>query len=199
MDKWQIASAIATIVQGVVVIISLIFIWRQISLQTQQISLQTKLAKAANIQSLVGLSSPFNLDIIKDPQLARFWVEGAKAFNTYNDVDRYRYKSLLIWWLILHENVHYQWKKGLLDEENYLPWLVDLKNFVVQQQLHVHWGDLKHTYQREFIDSVSKLIQEVGNSEVTTFRERTETVSSVPNDVSHSHSVRSVAPESAKD
>jgi hypothetical protein len=51
MNKWQIASAVSTIVQGVVVIVSLIFIWRQIQLQTKQISLQTELAKAANRQA----------------------------------------------------------------------------------------------------------------------------------------------------
>jgi hypothetical protein len=62
MDKWQIASTIATIIQGIVVIISLIFIWRQIQLQTKQLSLQTKLAKAANTQALVA--SPHILTMI---------------------------------------------------------------------------------------------------------------------------------------
>src|SRR5215510_597420 len=78
MNKWQIASAISTIVQGVVVIVSLIFIWRQIQLQTKQITSQTELAKAANTQALVGLSSPFNIELIKDPQMAKLWLEGAE-------------------------------------------------------------------------------------------------------------------------
>jgi hypothetical protein len=84
MNKWLIGSAIATIVQSGVVIVSLIFIWRQIQLQTKQLNLQTELAKAANTQALVSLSSPFNISLIQDPQMAKLWIEGAEEFESYD-------------------------------------------------------------------------------------------------------------------
>ncbi len=161
MNKWQIASALATIVQGGVVIVSLIFIWRQIQLQTKQLNLQTELAKAANTQALVGLSSPFNINLIKDPQMAKLWVEGAEEFESYGKVDKFRYQTLLFWWLILHENVYYQKHKGLLDEVIYAAWEYDLRHFIERQKLQLHWEGMKNLFQREFIEHVGQVIQEL--------------------------------------
>ena len=163
MDKWQIASTIASIVQGVVVIISLIFIWWQIQLQTRQIRLQTDLARAANIQALVGLSSPFNIDLVKDPQMAKLWVEGAQEFESYGRVDKFRYETLLFGWLILHENVYYQKQKGLLDEVIYIAWEYDLRHFIKRQKLQFHWEGMKNFFQREFIEHVGQVMQGLQN------------------------------------
>jgi len=161
MNKWQIASAITTIVQGIVVIVSLIFIWRQIKLQTMQLNLQTELAKSANTQALVGLSSPFNIDLIKDSQMAKLWVEGAEEFENYSKIEKFRYENLLFWWLILHENVYYQKQKGLLDDVIYAAWEYDLRHFAKQQKLLLHWEGKKHFFQQEFKAHVSQVIQEL--------------------------------------
>jgi hypothetical protein len=165
MNKWEIASAVATIVQGGVVIVSLIFIWRQIQLQTKQLRLQTELAKAANTQALVGLSSPFNIGLIKDPQMAKLWVDGAEEFESYGNVDKFRYETLLFWWLILHENVFYQKQKGLLDEVIYAAWEYDLRHFVKSQKLPLHWEGKKNFFQQEFKEHVSQVMQELQNEE----------------------------------
>jgi hypothetical protein len=161
MNKWQIASSIMTIIQGVVVIISLLFIWRQIKLQTRQLNLQTELAKSANTQALVGLSSPFNLDLIKDSQMAKLWVEGAEEFESYSKIDKFRYENLLFWWLILHENVYYQKQKGLLDDVIYAAWEHDLRHFAKKQKLLLHWEGKKNFFQQEFKEHVSQVIQEL--------------------------------------
>jgi TRAP-type C4-dicarboxylate transport system permease small subunit len=116
---WQVAASIATIIQAVVVIISLWLIWRQVQQQTVQIKQQTELTKIANTQALVGLSSPFNLELIKDAQMAALWVKGAEEYDNFDEVKKYQYESLLIWWLIFLENVYYQWNKGLLDQQAY--------------------------------------------------------------------------------
>ena len=163
MNKWSIASAIATIVQSAVVIVSLILIWRQTQLHTKQLNLQTELAKAANTQALVGLSSPFNISLIQDPQMAKLWIEGAEEFASYDKVDKFRYETLLFWWLILHENVYYQRHKGLLDQTIYAAWEYDLRHFVKRQNLQVHWDGLKNLFQQEFVEHVSQVIREFRN------------------------------------
>ena len=102
-------ASIATIVGTLSIPLSAIFIWVQLRQQTQ-------LARAANTQTLVELASPFNLQLIQDPKMAEYWVQGAAKYDSYSEVEKYRYKSLLIWWLILHENIYFQWEKGLLDD-----------------------------------------------------------------------------------
>jgi hypothetical protein len=109
-ERWQVAAAVATIVQAIGLLVSLIFIWRQVQLQTiqaneqtKQIKDQTRLAKSSNAQSLVALSSPFNLELIKDDKIAGFWVKGDKEYETFDIVRKYQYESLLLWWLITLE------------------------------------------------------------------------------------------------
>lgn len=161
MDGWQIAQTIAAIVQTLVVVISLYFIWRQVQQQTKQVTQQTDLARIANVQSLVGLSSPYNLELIKDRTMARFWVEGAEKFESYDEVDRYRFKQLLIWWLILHENIYYQNQKGLLDEDIYATWTHDLEFFIEKHRLNHYWPELEAAFQSEFCKYVDELIKKV--------------------------------------
>lgn len=163
-NDWQIASAIATILQAIVVVISLYFIWRQIQQQTRQMEQQTELTRIANTQSLVSLSSPLNLELIKDPGMARFWIDGAKEFATYNNVDQYRYKSLLIWWLIFHENIFYQHQKHLLDEGIYASWNYDLTDFVQRHNLKLHWAELRPAFQADFTKHIDSLIKADGSA-----------------------------------
>jgi hypothetical protein len=89
--------------------------------------------------------------------MAEFWVKGAQQDAPLDDVDRYRYKSMLIWWRILHENIYYKWKNGLLDKTIYESWQYDLRKFA-KDQLKAQWKDLKPSFQPEFAEHVSNLL-----------------------------------------
>jgi hypothetical protein len=126
---------------------------------------QTQLTKTANAQALVELSSPFNLQLIQDQDMADFWVNGHKKYDEYDEVEKYCYRSLLVWWLILHESIYYQWQSGLLDEQLYFAWAGDLEQFVVEQRLWLRWDHLKINFQEGFRSHVDALInQSVVNS-----------------------------------
>jgi hypothetical protein len=144
-------ESVATIIGVLSIPLSGLFIW----LQLRQ---QTRLAKVANTQSLVELSSPFNLQLIQDPQMAEYWVHGAEKYQSFDPVEQYRYKSLLIWWLILHENIFFQWKSGLLDRAIYESWQYDLESFVLYQ-LRERWPDLKVNFQPDFVRHVEELVR----------------------------------------
>ena len=143
---------IATIVQGIFVIVSLGFIWYQLHQNLQ-------LTRAANAQHVTELSSPFNLQLIQDREMAKLWVQGAKEWDTMDNVDKYRYQSLVVWWLLLHETIYYQRKKKLLDEEAYKPWDDDLKSFIVEQDLKRHWDTLKNAFQPSFVEHMLQIIE----------------------------------------
>lgn len=53
---WEKSANIATVVEAIVVTISIIFIWKQLRQQT-------KLTRIANTQALVDISSPFQFGI----------------------------------------------------------------------------------------------------------------------------------------
>jgi hypothetical protein len=151
--SWEKAADIATVVEAIVVTVSIVFIWKQLKQQT-------KLIKIANTQALVDISSPFNLELIKDSKMAALWVRGSKDYGTFDEVGQYQYKSLLIWWLIFQENIFYQSREGLLDEKIYASWDYDLRFFVRQQNLRERWDELKDAFQVEFRDYVTSRINE---------------------------------------
>ncbi len=139
------------IVEAIVVLISLVFIW-------QELRLNNRLARAANNQALVELSSPFNLQLIQDREMAELWAADAQQVDSFDRVDANRYKDLITWWLILHENIYYQWQNGLLDDVSYLPWERDLKGFVRAKNLERRWDGMKWAFQEAFAAHIDVMI-----------------------------------------
>lgn len=152
-STWTVLASIATITEAIAVVVSVFFIWRELHENT-------RLTKAANSQSLVELSSPFNLQLIQDRQMAEFWVLGPQNYKAMDEVDKYRYQALLVWWLILHENIFYQKGNNLLDESTYKGWDNDLKVFVRHHHLWLHWNTIGKNFYIKFADHVNSLIEE---------------------------------------
>jgi len=119
-----------------------------------------KLTRAGNTQALVELSAPFFMGLIQDRKMAALYVQGGKEGAEMDEVDRYRYRSLVSWWLVFHENAYYQWRNGLLDGHSYQPWANDLNLFIKHQNVAEHWKEMKMLFQDEFARHVSDLIQD---------------------------------------
>jgi len=147
------AANVSTILLSIIVGISVLFIWKQLRQQA-------RLTRVANTQALVGLSSPFNMQLIQERRTAELWLRGAHEYGDLDEVDQYRYQMLLYWWLIFHENVFYQKQNGLLDEHIFASWACDLENFARRQNLRAHWGELRASFQPEFAGHIDKLIGE---------------------------------------
>lgn len=137
-------AAIAAIIESLFVVVSVILI-------VVQLRKQTELARAANSQSSFELSSPFNLELIRDRDFARLWLQGP---DISDPIDVFRHESLTTWWLLLHENIYFQWKRGLLDDEAYLPWEKDLLDFVDRVNLRRIWPKIRDFYQGGFASHV---------------------------------------------
>jgi len=144
MSPLEKGAAIAAIIESLFVVVSVVLI-------VVQLRKQTELARAANSQSSFELSSPFNLELIRDRDFARLWLQGP---NKADPVDVFRHESLITWWLLLHENIFFQWKRGLLDDEAYLPWEKDLLDFVGRTNLRLAWPKIRGFYQGGFANHV---------------------------------------------
>lgn len=149
----QALANIVSIVQGVFVIISVFFIW-------YQIRDRNRLSRAAITQSLVELSSPFLIQLSQDRKLAELWVNGSRNYDTMDEVERFRYQQLLFWWLILHENIYYQHHNGLVDEQLYQGWQIELQEFIRAKQLGLFWDkDMRRFFRTEFRQAVEQTIR----------------------------------------
>jgi hypothetical protein len=143
---------VATIMGSLSLVVSVWLLFRELRENN-------KLTRAANTQTLVELSSPFFLGLIQDRNMAEIYLRGARALEEMDEVDRYRYKSLIVWWLVFHENIYYQWRNGLLDHHSYKPWANDLKTFIALQKIGALWEEMRYLFQDEFAEHISEILE----------------------------------------
>ena len=157
---WERLSAVATLVQAIVVVISLILI----KCQLQQ---QTDLAKAANIQELAAAAIPLNMEEVKSPELMRLTLEGQQQFKpeaqpTAEQIKKQQYRVFLSTWLIFSENIYYQNERGLIDPDMYVAWDNGLKDFLKQYDVKSSWDEsMKNSYHKSFREHVDKLLAQI--------------------------------------
>jgi hypothetical protein len=152
-DELQALVGIVTIIQSIFFILSVFFIW-------YQIREHNRLTRAANTQSLVEISAPFLIQLSQDRKLAELWVNGTENYETMDQVDQFRYLQLLFWWLIHHENIHYQYQNGLVDERLFEGWKIELQEFIRAKRIDLFWDqEMKRFFRTEFRQAVEKMIQ----------------------------------------
>lgn len=150
----QALTSMATLIQTMFFVISVLFIW-------YQIREHNRLTRVANTQTLVELAAPFLMQLSQDRDMAELWVKGTKNYDTMDEVDQFRYLQLLAWWLILHENIFYQYHSGLVDEKMYHQgWEIQLQDFVRRVQIGLFWEkEFKHFFRVEFQQQIEKMIR----------------------------------------
>ncbi len=144
-------ASIAIIVQGFLFIVSIFLVWYQLRENTRQV-------RTANTQKLVELSTPFNLRLAQDRELAGLWLQGAQNFDALDEIDRERYFNLVNWWLVLHENIYHQWSKKLIDKDTYASWTRDLEYYVQRQNIGKNWTRISSYYEESFAEHVAAII-----------------------------------------
>jgi hypothetical protein len=144
LEEW---AQVATIFGAIAIPMAALALW-------VPLRQQAKLTRVANAQLLTELASSLNLQLIQDQEVARFWVEGPEKFDDYSKLDQFRYTSLLIWWLLLHENAFIQRQSKLLDEKTYQAWQADLHQFIAEHRLRRHWHSLSTNLHPDFAQHV---------------------------------------------
>ena len=134
---------VAQIVEAVVVVVSLGFIAAQLR-QT------TELAKAENVRELTTHAAAFNASLYQDPELITLWYGYGQNLDPMKPVDLLRYRDMLTQWLLLHMNIYYQWKRGLLAPAIYHPWWEDLRRTAAHHNLDVLPADITEFFPGPF-------------------------------------------------
>lgn len=125
-----------------------------------QLNHQTRLAKAANSQSFVSISSEFVLFISAHPALMELWQTKGKTYEQLPPVEQFQYRYLVQWWLNFYENIQYQKDCGLLDDGVYKSWMKDMDGFIKRRHVEKFWDVVKSNYSDQFIKHFQPLIDE---------------------------------------
>jgi hypothetical protein len=147
---------ISVIVQAFLIVISLGLIW-------YQLRESSKLAKAANVQSLTEQAAAFNALLYENEELSKLWYSYGRGLDT--NIKKQRYKEMMVQWLIFHQNIYYQRKNRLLDTEIYQPWLEDLKFTVKYHNLGLVATNLLELFPGPFGQHLAKIENLMANGD----------------------------------
>lgn len=156
---WEKLSHIAAVVTATVAVIQVSFVITSLLLIWSQLRQQVKLAKAANTQAAVSQVVPLNLQLVQNPEVDKIWLKGVKD-ETMDAVEQDRYQTLIDTFLIFYENLYWQHKSGLLDDNIYVAWDNDFKYFIKQTHLEKFWSKKRDAYHPEFAAHVDDLIRQ---------------------------------------
>lgn len=147
--NWEQAGALGEIIGAVAVVLSLVYLARQIHIQNQE-------SRATAVHQVIeGYRS--SVSELLDPDMAEIWVLGIEDFNQLSTPRRLRFVVYLTVTLRSFENAYFQWRQGRLETDiwkSLLAALIDVKSTAA---FGVFWKMRRHHFRPEFADYVEKL------------------------------------------
>jgi len=118
--KIKKAAAIAEIVSAIAVIVTLLYVGYEIRQNTAAV-------KSTAYQSIHDAEDLFWLSISTDANLSTVWDVGMSGgLEALQPVQRRQYVLAVRRLIYLYQNVNYQWRKGVVDDELWNAWLASL-------------------------------------------------------------------------
>ena len=103
-------GSIGSIISGIAVVISLIYL-------AIQIRRNTEAERTSTYQSIVSDFGAMNNNLAGNPELSHMFVEALENYHEFNDEDKARISQMFFQIFRMFENMFYQQKKGYLDQD----------------------------------------------------------------------------------
>lgn len=110
--NWNAIGALAELVGAAGVVVTLSYL-------AAQVRQNTKALRAATFQSVIGYATGFAESVARNADLAAIFQNGMADFESLDEPDRFRFHFQLIALLRRYENMHYQSRMGLLDDDQW--------------------------------------------------------------------------------
>ena len=152
--NWQAIVAISEIIGTVAVVISLIYV----GLQIKQ---STIVARSTARQAVTELMLQSSTNLVDDATLAAAFIKDLKG-EQLDPVDRLRlfgraYAAMRNW-----ENMHYQYRTGMLTEDEWRGFRKNLEAVFEWPSIRTYWENEKQFYSPAFRAEVESILQSVG-------------------------------------
>jgi len=109
LSKW---AAIAEIVSGIAVVISLLFI-------LQELNNNTNAVQSATLQAAMDTSNAYLLMLIENPELLQLNEKGRQSYTSLTPEELMTYTMLTRNQWVRFQTNYSQWKRGVLDDEDW--------------------------------------------------------------------------------
>ncbi len=145
----QIGANIATIINSVVVIASLIYLARQVKIST-------KTTKGATYQTIINGVAGIETRISQDKETARIYKVGCENPAQLNDIETVRFNELISSFFNFYENLYFQARENLVDKELWKGWRKNILDDLNKPGIAAWWDEKKEFYSKSFKEYIDE-------------------------------------------
>ena len=154
--NWDAIGAIGEIVGAAAVVATLAYL-------AIQIRSNTRIAKAATRHSIAETALKMGEDLVSDRSLAELFVADIKG-DAIGEADRVRLLARNYIGMRHYENIFYQYRAGLLEDDEWLGFRNNLKAVLGWKSMQEYWANESHYYSADFRNEVERIKQEIDDS-----------------------------------
>lgn len=141
--NWTAIGAIGEILGAAGVIITLIYLARQVRQNTRATRLSTS-------HSIASAARDWNRPLLADPELAWTFQVGTEDPSMLDERERARFIELCFSLFRMFEDAHYQWQKGALDSDVWHGYEALYAAYAKAPGFQAYWEKRKQTFRPEF-------------------------------------------------
>ena len=156
--NWTAIGAIGEFLGATGVIITLIYLARQVRQNTRATRLSTS-------HSISAAARDWNRPLLNDPELAWAFQVGTEDPTKLDEKEQARFIELCFSLFRMFEDAHYQFQKGALDPDVWMGYEKLYAAYAKAPGFQAYWERRKETFRPEF----QELIDSYGSPEVATW------------------------------
>jgi hypothetical protein len=142
-EKW------ASILESLAVVVSVIYV-------AIQIKINTKAVKSATYHDIIASFADIETRIGENKELARIFRDG-RAGKELEPDEQLRFNQVMSSFFNFHENLYYQHRQGLLDEDLWRGWKAVLARYLSRPGCRAWWEGTAGLYSESFREHVEIL------------------------------------------
>ena len=129
------AYQIGELVAAIAVIVSLIYVGRQMKQNTEAVQISAA-------QEFVQMLNTFTADLGGSDEMAMIWYQGATDYKSLDKVKVIRFHAMAAQWMKIMESSYQQWKRGAIDEDTWKG-IVSIQQDTVVSSGLVEWEKVR--------------------------------------------------------
>jgi hypothetical protein len=146
--NWEAISAVGQIVGALAVVISLIYLAREIRSN----------ARSARIASLHDVNRWLG-ELVEHPHLAELYYRGIRDFKSLKSADRVRFSALMEQMFYIFRELYYQQLDGHLDPRLWDGLDATMRDINAYPGVQAWWRSCSHRFNKEFVKHINQLQQ----------------------------------------
>ncbi len=158
METWSLEqfSNVAEIVGVILVILSLIYVGREVGQNTA-----TMQVSAA--QTFVDIYNTITSQLTLAPDLADIWYRGLADFAGLKNDERVKFSAIAGQTMRVYESGYLQYRKGALEEQIWVAFSVSLADITASPGVRDWWKTRQHWYSQDFQELVKTAEEKKGH------------------------------------